>query len=337
MSVSVSGLVVGGGSIGRRHIRNLQQIGVEVAVLDRDPRVLDDVSSTFDVQTYSSYARVHSEQSPDFCLVATPNSSHVSVAMEAAEAGCHLFIEKPVSHKMNGVSELEALISERNLVSLVGCNFRFHPELKKVKELLEADAIGNVVAARIEGGSYLPQWVPKRDYRESYSAREDLGGGVILDYIHEINYARWFFGEFDTVSAIAGQRTHLDIETDDVASIQAITNSDITCQFHFDYVQRPYSRSCHIIGEQGTIRWSWSDESVQWYQVSDEEWRSYSRPDGWKVNDMYVKELKHFVTCVESGVETVCPVSSGRRDLAVALAARHSAQTGRHVSTDEIS
>ena len=104
--------------------------------------------------------------------------------------------------------------------------------------------------------------VPDKDYRTAYSASEDLGGGVVLNHIHEINYARWLLGEFRPVSAMLGQRSHLDVETNDVAAIITETADDAICEFHMDYVQRVYSRSCHVVGEEGTIRWSWGDATV---------------------------------------------------------------------------
>lgn len=326
------GLVAGGGSIGKRHARNLQNLGVEVAVTDPDPESREEVTAELGVSTFTDISAALDAVSPDFVVVCAPSRFHIDLATKAANAGCHLFIEKPLSHEMAGVANLTELVAEQNLVSLVGCNLRFQPEIRKIHELLQNDVIGPVVAARIEGGSYLPEWFPDSDYRESYSAREDLGGGVILDYIHEINYARWFFGEFETVSAMAGQRTQLDIETNDVAGIIAEGHDGTICEFHLDYIQREYSRSAHIIGEQGTIRWSWGDERVEWYVAPDDMRESFERPTDWETNDMYLEEMDHFLSCVQSGTSSICPVSCGQRDLAVALAARQSATSGQHVS-----
>jgi len=331
MGATDTGLVVGGGCIGQRHIRNLQQLGVTVAVTDQDASVRSKLAAEFDAATFSGFSDAVESVSPDFVVVCVPNRFHVGLATEAAQAGCHLFIEKPLSDDTTGVADLKAALSERNLISLVGCNLRFHPEIRKIYELIQNNVVGPVVAARIEGGSYLPEWFPDSDYEESYSAKEDLGGGVILDYIHEINYARWLFGEFDTVSAMAGQRSRLQIETNDVAGILVETADGTICEFHLDYVQREYSRSCHIVGEEGTIRWSWSDEQVEWYLADEDEWHSFKRPDGWVVNDMYRAEMEHFLSSIRAHEETICPIACGQSDLAVALAARESAQSQSYV------
>ena len=331
MGVTETALVVGGGSIGQRHTQNLQQLGVDVAVVDPATEVRKELASDLGVTTFAEVSVGIDAENPDIVVVCTPNRFHVPNAIEAARAGCDLFIEKPLSHEMAGVAELETVVAEQELRSLVGCNLRFHPKIKKIRELLQDDVVGSIVAARIEGGSYLPEWFPESDYRQSYSAREDLGGGVILDYIHEINYARWFFGEFETVSAMAGQQSQLDIETNDIAGILARTSEGTICEFHLDYVQREYSRSCHIIGEEGTIRWSWPDEQVEWYVADEDTWYSFDRPDEWSTNEMYLDEMEHFLSCVRADEQTTCPISCGRNDLAVALAARQSATDGQHI------
>lgn len=324
-------VVVGVGSIGRRHIRNLRQVGIEdISVVDPNTTARDAVTAEFDLKGYTTIEEALTLD-PDIAVIATPTSYHVENAIAAAECSCHLLVEKPLSHKKEGIEALERLVNEKDLITLTGCNLRFHPSIRKIKELIENDAVGNVVAARIEGGSYLPDWFPNSNYRNKYSARQDLGGGVILDYIHEINYARWLFGEFETVSGMVGQRTHLDIETNDVASLQARTINETICELHLDYVQRPYSRSCHVIGEKGTIRWSW-EEGVEWYTATDETWNSFECASEWEPNDMYLDELKHLLACIEDNCPTTCPVDCGRHDLAVALAARESAMTGHHIT-----
>src|SRR5262249_5372924 len=149
--------------------------------------------------------------SPDVAVVATPPSTHTAVALEAARRGCHLFVEKPLSDRWDGVDELIAEVRARSLVCLVGCNLRFHPGLVELRRLLDEGAIGRVLGARIEFGQYLPDWHPWEDYRETYSARRALGGGVILDAIHELDYAMWLLGPVSKVTALADHISTLEI------------------------------------------------------------------------------------------------------------------------------
>lgn len=331
-----SAIVAGGGSIGCRHAKNLRHLGVATAIAEPDVTARNTITDDLGIVTYESFSAAIQSESPDFVVVATPTQYHVDIALEAARSGCHLFIEKPISSETKGLSELDSIVSEKNLTSLVGCNLRFHPEVAKIHELVQTGVLGNVAAIRIEGGSYLPDWFQDSDYRESYSARSELGGGVLLDYIHEINYARWIFGEFNVVSAMADKKSELDIDTNDIVGVVAELADGTLCQIHLDYIQRSYSRSCHVIGESGTLHWSWSDEQVNWYVSEENKWNTFHRPDDWELNDMYLAEMKHFLDCLLDSRKTTCPVACGRRDLAVALAARKSSSSGRHISVEQL-
>src|SRR5262249_50073259 len=145
----------------------------------------------------------------DVAFITAPTRLHIPLALQAAEHGCHLFVEKPLADCLEGVERFLETVKERNLVTLVGCNLRFHPGLIQVKRLLEEGAIGRVIAARVEVGQYLPDWHPQEDYRQGYSARRELGGGVILDAIHEIDYVRWLLGEIVAVACFGGKLSRL--------------------------------------------------------------------------------------------------------------------------------
>jgi len=254
------------------------------------------------------------------------------LAVEAAEHGCHLFIEKPLSDSLEGVDRLLATVTERNLVTLVGCNMRFHPGLVRVKKLLEKGAIGRVVAARVEVGQYLPDWHPQEDYRQGYSARRDLGGGVILDAIHEIDYIRWMLGEVATVACFSGKLSRLEIDTEDTAAILLRFDNGTIGEVHMDYVQRAYSRSCHLIGEEGTILWDYGADKVTYYSTSSRQWQTFREGDVNDPNQMYVEEMRHFLRCLAREEEPALDVFEGSRVLQVALAAKESAASGRVVT-----
>jgi Predicted dehydrogenases and related proteins len=241
-------LVIGCGSIGKRHIRNLIALNAgEILAFDVQADRRSEVECQFGVEAVDNLEDAW-ERGPDVALITAPTSMHVPLALQAAEQGCHLFIEKPLSDRLEGVDRLLNVVRERDLITLVGCNMRFHPGLVKVKKLLEEGAIGQVVAARVAVGQYLPDWHPWEDYRKTYSARRDLGGGVILDAIHEIDYIRWMLGEVEAVACFAGKLSRLEIETEDTAAILLRFASGSIGEVHLDYVQRAYNRTCHIIG-----------------------------------------------------------------------------------------
>ena len=322
-------LIIGCGSIGKRHIRNLLacQAGGLLAFDVREDRRRE-VQSKFGIPTLEDLQRAW-ESGPEVVLITAPTSLHVPLALEAAERGCHLFIEKPLANHTEGVDKLLTTVRNANLITLVGCNLRFHPGLIQVKKLLDEKAIGRVVAARVQVGQYLPDWHPQEDYRQGYSARRELGGGVILDAIHEIDYVRWLLGEVAAVACFSGKLSRLEIDTEDTAAILLRFVDGAIGEVHLDYVQRAYSRSCHLIGDEGTICWDYSAGRVSHYAAGSRQWHTFSAPEAWEPNLMYVDEIQHFIRCLAREAKPALDVFEAARVLEVALAAKAAAASGR--------
>jgi predicted dehydrogenase len=263
-------------------------------------------------------------------FVCTPSNHHIRPAIKAAKSGCNLFIEKPLSNTAEGIPELLDIVDEQNLITMIGCNYRFHPAIQTVKEILESGVLGDIVSARIETGSYLPDWHPWEDYREMYSAKEGVGG-VLFDAIHGVNYARWFFDDEVVVTAMLGHESSLDMEPEDTASLIARYENGIQCEFHFDYVQRTSINSGHITGERGSIRWGGENKTVVRSEPPTEEWILEEDYSGWDVNNMYTDMMEHFVKCVDEGEKTISSLHDGWKDLQLALAGKKSSSEGKHI------
>ena len=321
-------LVVGTGSIGKRHIGNLLQLEAgEVIATDLSPERRAEAASLFGIEVFDDLDEGLAAR-PDAVLVTTPPTAHVEVATRAARAGCHLFIEKPLADRLDGLDELERLVTDGNLVTLVGCNIRFNPALAEAKRLVSAGAVGRVVAVLAQVGQYLPDWHPWEDYRRMYSAHRDQGGGVILDAIHEVDYVRWMLGEVSEVACFADKLSDLDLDVEDTAALVLRFESGAIGEIHLDYVQRDYSRSCTIIGDGGTIRCDLALAQTSVYTAAVGRWEiACSRPD-WDLNEMYLDELRHFIRCVSKAEQSVCDIQEGRRVLQIALAARIASETG---------
>lgn len=322
-------LILGCGSIGRRHLGNLLAARAgEILAFDPNPARAEEIRTRFGVPALTDPDEAFAHR-PDVVFITAPTSLHVPLALRAAGQGCHLFIEKPLAHTREGVDRLRAMVRRQHLVTLVGCNLRFHPALRTVRRLLAEQAVGRVVAARLEVGQYLPDWHPWEDYRTSYSARRDLGGGVLLDAIHEIDYARWLFGEVRTVACFAGRLSSLQIDTEDTVALLVRFASGTLGEIHLDYVQRAASRTCHVIGEEGTIRADLVANEVRLYTAATRAWQTLPSPAGWQVNAMYADELAHFLHCLDGRETPEQDVHEAARVLDVALAAKESAASGR--------
>jgi predicted dehydrogenase len=324
-------LVIGCGSIGTRHIKNLLELGItDILAFDLQPDRRSEVNSRFGIETVETLDAAW-ERRPDVAVITTPTALHVPIALHAAVRHCDLFIEKPLSNDWNSIEQLLAVVRQNCLMTLVGCNMRFHPGLMTVKKLLDRQAVGRVMSARVEFGQYLPDWHPSEDYRKSYSAQRHLGGGVILDVIHEIDYIRWLLGEVAGASCVAGKLSRLEIDTEDTAAILLGFQSGAIGEVHLDYIQRTYRRTCQVIGEEGSIHWDFSAGQVHWYLPNKKEPEVFDNPRGWSPDQMYLDEMKHYLRCLAREEKPQLDIFEAARVLQIALAAKESAREQRWV------
>ena len=325
-------LVVGGGSIGSRHLRNLKKLGVdELGLVEPEASRREAVAAELAVVGFAQL-RDGLAWSPKFVVVATPTHLHAAQTLEIVRGGFPAFVEKPLSHTAEHVSEIAELVQTKRLTSLVGCNMRFHPGPAKVKQLIDEGRLGKILFARIHAGSYLPEWRPHSDYRTNYTARVETGGGCILDYIHEIDLARWYLGDVKSVFCSAGHLSSLEIETEDVALLVFRHASGAMSEIHLDYVQRTYERGCQIVGEQGSIFWDFNVRTVRWYDACKKEWSVYNQPAAWEINQMYVDEMKHFLDCLAEGRATTLPIPEAAAVMQIVFAAKASAEQEKMIT-----
>jgi predicted dehydrogenase len=324
----MKGLVVGGGSIGSRHLRNLELLGLkELAVAEPDEQRRGILCQEGRVLGFDDLEEGFAWQ-PDFVVVATPSHLHGAQALKAARKGCHLFIEKPISASADGLEELVEEVHRKGLTSMVGCNMRFHPGPVKVKALLEEGRIGQSLFARLSFGYALPKWRPGQDFRKSYSAQAAMGGGCLLDSIHEIDLAGWYLGEIKQVFCITEHLSSWEMDVEDIALLICRHPEGALSEIHLDSIQGSYERGCQIVGERGSIFWDFRQGEVRWFDERRDHWEKFSQPKGWQANDMYLDEMRHFLDCLRKRIPTVFPVFQGMKVLQVALAAKSSARSG---------
>jgi predicted dehydrogenase len=316
---------VGAGSIGRRHLANLRQLGVkELAACDPDLSRLAPMETELRVQPFSDLNAGLAVHKPDVVFICTPPVLHVSQASQAIRAGCHVFIEKPLSNSLEGVDQLVAEAHAGGRIVQIGYNLRFHPGLGKLKQLIESGALGRVLWARAEAGQYLPDWRPWQDYRQSYTARHDLGGGILLDGSHELDYITWLLGYPSEIMCMAGKVSSLQVDVEDCADLLLRFANGAQAQVHLDFVQRDYTRSCKIVGELGTALWDFTDREVRFFSGDTKDWQSFSYT--FEPNDMYVSEVSEFLSCVADGNNPLVDLDQGAAVLKLVLAAKSAAE-----------
>jgi len=330
-------LVIGCGSIGERHIRNLQALNLaEITVCDLNSERLNYIKDTYHVSSITDYEKALGGADYNAVLVCSPTSEHIAPALAAVRANCHVFIEKPLSHTLDGVDDLINEARDRGLVIMTGFNYRFHPGLRQVKRMLENNKIGRPFGARAHFGSYFLYRLPfhnMKDYRQDYAANK-TGGGVILDAAtHLIDFLRWFFGEVEEIYCCAGKTGNLDLEVEDYAEMILRFRGGITASVHADFVQQPAQNKLEIIGEGGTLAWSHTTGKLllsaavpgQW----QEQWREVKVAN--KTADMYLEEMKHLVKCLLGRATPITDGIAGKRVLEIVLAAKDSAATGKTI------
>jgi predicted dehydrogenase len=323
-------LIAGYGSIGRRHFQNLLRLGERDILFYRSGRstLSDDELKGFPVETSLEAALA---RRPQAVIVANPTALHLDVAIPAAEAGCSLFIEKPISHSLERLLELQAAARRSGSRVLVGYQFRFHPGLRQVKRLVGAGEIGRLVSARAHWGEYLPGWHPWEDYRQGYSARQDLGGGVILTLSHPLDYLRWLFGEVASLWAFTGQLSGLELSVEDTAEIGLRFAGGALGSLHLDYCQRPPTHRLDVIGTQGTLRWDNADGAVQLWRLGLDEWQVFPAPADYERNTLFLEQMRHFLAVARGEVPPLCTLEDGLDALRLALAAAQSQSQARRV------
>jgi predicted dehydrogenase len=268
---------------------------------------------------------------------------HLDVAIPAAEAGCHILLEKPVSDSLDGLDTLRKAAEKNGGKILVGFQFRYHPTLNKTLELIRDGALGQVLTVHAHWGEYLPNWHPWEDYRQSYAARADLGGGVIGTLTHPLDYLRYLLGEIEALWSFNGHISPLEMDVEDLAEIGLKFASGAIGGVHVNYVQLPPVHRLEIVGTNGTLRWDNADGILHFYQMpaafgsySDDPpapvEETFHLPDGFDRNDLFLAQTRHFINIVCAGEEPVCTLGDGIRVQKLVQAARESEADGRVVT-----
>jgi len=332
-------LIAGLGSIGRRHFRNLIALGEKDIVLLRTHKATlpDDELAGYPVET--DLAAALKKHQPQAVIVSNPTALHLDIAIPAAQTGCAILLEKPISNDLSRVDELRLAAAQSGSKILVGFQFRYHPTLNKARELIAAGVIGKVLTVHAHWGEYLPNWHPWEDYRQSYAARADLGGGVIVTLTHPLDYLRYLLGEVESLWSFNGHISPLEMDVEDVAEIGLRFVSGAIGGAHLNYVQRPPVHRLEIVGTGGTLRWDNADGLLTLLQTLDAfggiypqpasaiETR-YPLPDGFERNQLFAAQMRHFLDVASGKIDPVCTLNDGIRALELALAAYRSQSDG---------
>jgi len=332
-------LMIGMGGIGQRHTRNLRALlGDSVEIIAYRVRRLTqvvtptmgvaegrNVEEEYSIRVFSTLEEALA-QKPDVAFICNPSSLHVPVSLACLKAGCDLFVEKPLSDSLDGTDDLIATAATHKRIAMVGYQLRFHPCVRKLAETVNSGVLGNLLGVRATIGEYLPNWHPYEDYRIMYAARADLGGGVVLTQIHELDFLYSIFGAPSRVYAVGGHWSELEVDVEDTASVLMevpLAGRTLPIQLHQDYLQSPPNRQCEVIGDRGRVIMDLHAQTVTTYT------RNNPVPYVFKIenfdrNQLFLDQTQHFLDCVQSRKKPVVDLHDGQMSLKMALAIKAS-------------
>ncbi len=315
-------LIVRLGSIGRHHLRLLQALdpAPRITVWRRAGAAPDGIATVHDLDAALA-------AKPDAAFLCGPATEHVAISRQLAAHGIHLFIEKPIADRLDGVADLIAFCAARRVVLAVGYCLRFHPALSGLRDALAAGAIGQVLHAQAEVGQSLPDWrttgVPVA------GAVAALGGGVLLELSHEIDILCWLLGKPSAVSASLARRGDVTVDVEDCADLLLEWPNGARGTLHLDWLSRPPRRSCTIIGTEGTLR---ADLMTGALDLYTEGWRNLVPPASDRIGATYPAEIRHFLDCIANGAKPLISGAAALDTLSVVAAAKEAAAAGRRTT-----
>lgn len=323
-------LIYGSGSIGRRHAENLLHInpGIDLTVFDPVPDRLKYFRKNSQVNSVTNESELKEQY--HLVLIATPPSNHLYIAVNHVLNGSKVFIEKPLSTSYKVVKQFKDSVSPSKLSNIVvGYNFRFEKGLRKFKEIIESGELGRLLNIYAEFGQYLPDWRPWQDYRKSYTARKELGGGIILDASHEIDAVVWLAGHVKELSCIASQASDLEVNVEDSAEIICRFKNRALGSIKLNFIKRNYTRRIEGVFEDGTISWNFGGNTLEIYRAKTGRTGLTKLTTDW--NSMYRNEMKNLVKWVMGKAYDGSSFKEGEYVMKVIDAVKVSAKNGKRV------
>ncbi len=285
--------VIGAGSIGRRHISNLRLLHPEARIYWLGATgVIDEIERQADILYPTNLDELLSIQ-PDYCIVASPASCHLHFMSALLAKHVPVLVEKPLAASLaDGEQMLQlCLASQQTPVAVAYC-LRFLPALQLLKSTLQNDILGKVLHINCHVAQYLPAWRPGKDYRQSVSARAELGGGVLLELSHELDYLHYLFGPLQLHYSQLKHSGILDIDVEDQADLLMSTQSGATVNLHQDFLQKTVQRRCVISTTEARLEWDLVQNNI-WLFTGSEQQLLFSEPQ-YQRNQMYLQMLSVF-------------------------------------------
>jgi len=293
-------LIIGLGSIGSRHLKIINQLRPEINVnllrrKESKKNKLEKLANKifFDIKEAL-------KENLDAVIISSPSSMHINQAINFIDLNIPIFIEKPISNSLEDFLKFKKLAEKNNALVLVGYVLRYSKILNEFKTLITKNIIGKHIYIDIKYSSFLPDWRKDTDYKNSVSSNNSLGGGVVLELSHEIDYANWLFGPFNELKAIRNNTNQLEIDVEDIVKIIAINKNKCLINIHLDFSSKIPERYCCLNGSEGFIKLDFIQNKISSKLNIEKEIKSYKIESNY--NEMYIKQMEHFFKCIEQNI-----------------------------------
>jgi predicted dehydrogenase len=327
-------LIVGLGSIGRRHLVNIRTLRPhdELSVWRQHGQrlVSEEITAAADHIVHTLKDALCTK--PQAAIVANPATLHVETGIALGTARVPLFIEKPISDSVQSARVLVDACRQNNVPLTIGYNLRWYKPLQLLRQAYLEGLIGDGLVFRAQACRHLADWRPESDYRQSVSARSELGGGVLLELSHEIDYARWIMGEIQTVVAQVVRVGGLEIDVEDTATLLLSFSGGAVGTIHLNMVERPAVRGCRIVGTLGSLEWDAESHEVRHFSNAQGTWTRLYAGSGKDYSEAYLSEIEQFLGAVEGSQSAMVTGEDALRTLQVVAAAKKSASDGCKVT-----
>jgi len=327
-------LVCGAGSIGQRHINNLQSLNVNVSAWRSRKKLVEELSVKYGITVYTDLER--GLEKADAVVIATTTDTHIEIALKAAEKGKAIFIEKPLAKTFSDIAPLVDKISKNSNIVEVGFQLRAHPNLIKIHELSKLQQFGPFYTYRAVVGQRLDKWRPDIDYRKSYSASKKQGGGALLDLIHEIDLIHWLTGDIKKIYGNISHVSDLEMSADDLVNLTLINQNGAVGQIQMDMVSPEYRRSLELVYRDAIIYWDYTNGTV--YKVANGVKSLIDKtPKEFERNMMFINQMSNFIKRVKGGDEQpFCTLEDAIVAQKIAESARISSEQESVVNLEEL-
>ncbi len=324
-------LVIGSGSIGKRHMRNLLALGAkssDISAVDTREDRRKEVGALGVLNVYASFDEALAAGVYDAAIVCSPTSMHIQQGTELAKRGTHILMEKPLDRDLQGIAGFRRAVADKKVYVAMAYIFRSTPLADKVKALLAEKVIGKVIYVRGEFSEYLPDWHPYEDYRSFYMAEKSQGGGSILDQSHIMDLVHHLLGGFKSVYAFNSKISSLEINADDIAEMVVTLKSGAIASIHTDIFGRDHKKMLEIKGEKGNIAWDHYANQVRVYDAATKSTQVFTKfPTDFNLN--YIEQMRRFIDGCKGGKPDLATLDEGIETMELILAAEKSHETGK--------